>query len=311
MSYKDLPPNAASLASAPLGKKSLEEGQYNALSRMYDYCHSNMNEEERMLIEDLLSHLDAKVRHFNKIRAGLFRNTVDNVKKQEQKRAVPSAPRCDTEEIQRFVEKLNGGGSRNGTNQTGNNGSRIMDVAAQKKPVTKPSPAELLEEILESSRGSKPNSSGQMTFENESAPSVAMSATPAGTFSGTSMGSYTAPAETVKKEKTPEDVVRTYIEAWNTRNFNTEYKCLGGAMAMIPEKEYISRRYQTYHESNGNDVIQQLERVTENNVVGSEARLKCRRVQLDGSRRKVFLEDYVLNKDGGDWRIVSVRSKQF
>jgi hypothetical protein len=305
---------------------------------MYDFCHGNLTEEEKMLIEDLLSHLDAKVRHFNRIRAGLFRNNVDNVKKQEQRRAAPSAPRCDTEEIQRFVEKLNGNGSGNGSNLSGGNGNGSMNIAAQQKQESKPSlgngsnrsgangsmniaaqqkqerkpsPAELLEEMLESSRGSKPDSSGQTTFENESAPSVSMSATPAGTFSGTNMGSYTAPAETVKKEKTPEDVVRTYIEAWNTRSFNSEYKCLGGAMAMIPEKEYISRRYQTYHESNGNNVIQQLEKITENNIVGSEARMKCKKVQLEGNRKKVFLEDYVLNKDGGDWRIVSVRSRQF
>jgi hypothetical protein len=310
LSYKDLPPNAASLANAPLGKKSLEEGQYNALSHMYNLCQGNMNDEERMLIEDLLSHLDAKVRHFNKIRAGLFRNTVDNVKRSEQKKMPATAQRGDNEDIQRFVEKLNGV-SRNDSNQISNSGSDRISVSSQNEQKSKPGPAELLEEMLKSSKGSKPVTSGQKTFEKEPAPSAPISATPTGTLSGTSMGSYTAPAVTEKKEITPEDVVRTYIEAWNTRSFNAEYKCLGGAMAMIPEKEYISRRFQTYHESNGQDVIQKLERVTENNVVGPEARLKCRKVQLEGNKTKVFLEDYVLNKDGANWRIVSVRSKQF
>ena len=66
---------------------------------------------------------------------------------------------------------------------------------------------------------------------------------------------------------------------------------------MIPEREYISRRFQTYHESNGQNIVQQLDQVMENNIVGPEARLKCRKVLLDGNRKRTFLEDYVLNKE--------------
>lgn len=108
-------------------------------------------------------------------------------------------------------------------------------------------------------------------------------------------------------EMEPVEVVRTFIEAWNTKSFRTEYHCLSREFVTIPEADYLASRY---HLSNTISLDKvELTELLSSDVDDNEARIVCTRTDFTGKTRKVFLEHYSLKKEEKGWKIVGVRRR--
>jgi len=116
------------------------------------------------------------------------------------------------------------------------------------------------------------------------------------------------PATPARKEKPPEDVVRDFVEAWNTQNFPLEYRCLTEEMTGgISEQDYVRRRFQCYQESMGQYQTQTVVSVEESNISRQMATVVIIREDKKGGRITKSRQTYVLRKLAQSWGIVSVR----
>ena len=65
----------------------------------------------------------------------------------------------------------------------------------------------------------------------------------------------TAGAPPTGPNSDPEEVVRTFVESWNTRDFAREYDALGDEMTGgLSRPDYIQRRAQLYADENGSEM---------------------------------------------------------
>lgn len=109
---------------------------------------------------------------------------------------------------------------------------------------------------------------------------------------------------------TPKQVVKTFIEAWNTQDFGSEYQCLGEEMTGgLSFKEYVGRRRQFYADEKGEGKKQICEKVLESSQSKNVAKVICVRLENRGHISKRTEETYVLRKTPVGWKIASVRSK--
>jgi CheY-like chemotaxis protein len=116
---------------------------------------------------------------------------------------------------------------------------------------------------------------------------------------------------TIDLEKAaPPDVVKAFIEAWNSGDFLTEYNCLADEMrGGLATKEYIARRKQTYLDEHGIERKQRVLRVLESKISHNVASVTCEREDTVRSRSQTKQETYVLRKAANGWKIVTVRMK--
>lgn len=107
----------------------------------------------------------------------------------------------------------------------------------------------------------------------------------------------------------PVEVVRSFVESWNTRDFGREYRCLAEEMTGgLTMGDYVQRRAQLYSDEDGTN--------TEHHVLDAEesishnvATVACLREDLvkNSPRRKD--ERYTLKKTPHGWKIIAVRSR--
>jgi len=118
------------------------------------------------------------------------------------------------------------------------------------------------------------------------------------------------PVTPARKEKPPEDVVRDFVEAWNTQNFPLEYRCLTEEMTGgISEQDYVRRRFQCYQESMGQYQTQTVVSVEESNISRQMATVVIIREDKKGGRITKSRQTYVLRKLAQSWGIVSVKTQ--
>jgi hypothetical protein len=118
------------------------------------------------------------------------------------------------------------------------------------------------------------------------------------------------PETPVRKEKPPDDVVRDFVEAWNTQNFPLEYHCLTEEMTGgINEQDYVRRRYQCYQESMGQYHIQTVVSVEESKITRQMAKVVIVREDKKGGHITRSRQIYVLRKLAHSWGIVSVKTQ--
>jgi CheY-like chemotaxis protein len=107
---------------------------------------------------------------------------------------------------------------------------------------------------------------------------------------------------------TPREIVRCFVEAWNSRNFGDEWTCLSDPMrGSIEKDEYVLRRQQAYAEEGAAAHRQRLVSVVEEELNGDGARALIEREDDFGARKSRRRERYSLRKTPDGWKIVAVR----
>ncbi len=110
-------------------------------------------------------------------------------------------------------------------------------------------------------------------------------------------------------QASPKQVVRCFVEAWNTQDFRTEYRCLAEEMTGgLSEQHYVARRRQCYLEEQGASRQQRVVNFLEDTTSHNASKVVCEREDIVNGRRKSRKETYVLRKGADGWRIVSMRS---
>ena len=120
------------------------------------------------------------------------------------------------------------------------------------------------------------------------------------------------PTETSEKPypERPEDVVKAFIESWNTEDFTTEFRTLSNEMTGgLSLKEYIARRKQCYLDTNGRDIKQYLEQVLTSDADNYNATIVCKRSDEFKGQKKFKKEVYKLKRIKNKWIISTVTSK--
>lgn len=106
----------------------------------------------------------------------------------------------------------------------------------------------------------------------------------------------------------PADVVKIFIESWNTQDFTVEYECLDpGMTGNLPLKSYILRRQQAYMDDKGLDRQQRVKRVVEMDAKDTEAHIVVEREDSVRGRARLRMEEYHLIRAQDHWRIKMVR----
>ncbi|MCX7014928.1 MAG: response regulator [Candidatus Sumerlaeota bacterium] len=110
------------------------------------------------------------------------------------------------------------------------------------------------------------------------------------------------------EEAAPPDVVRAFIEAWNTQDFETEHKCMAETLTGgLTLGEYIARRRQVFAQEAGQERRQEFVKVLNQSRSADEAALRCERKDVVRGRERVFTEEYRLKKSPKGWKIVFVK----
>lgn len=120
------------------------------------------------------------------------------------------------------------------------------------------------------------------------------------------------PTETAEKPypEKPENVVKAFIESWNTEDFATEFTTLSSEMTgNLSLKEYIARRKQCYIDTNGRERKQYLEQVITVDADNYNATVACKRSDEYRGHKKYKKEIYKLKRIKNRWVISTVTSK--
>lgn len=107
----------------------------------------------------------------------------------------------------------------------------------------------------------------------------------------------------------PDEVVRMFVESWNSQSFSREYDALGEEMlGGVSREEYVQRRMQLFIDEDGETT---KHRVLDTVVSyhGKLANVACLREDMVNGTPRRKDERYVLRQDGQRWKIVSVRSR--
>lgn len=106
------------------------------------------------------------------------------------------------------------------------------------------------------------------------------------------------------------EVVRAFVESWNSQDFGAEYDTLGEEMlGGLSRTEYMQRRRQLYTEERGDGNRHEALDVTLLRQVGNVATVACLREDTRGGRVDRRDERYTLKRTGAGWKIVNVRSR--
>jgi len=110
-------------------------------------------------------------------------------------------------------------------------------------------------------------------------------------------------------QASPRQVVRSFVESWNTQDFRTEFRCLAEEMTGgLNEAQYVARRRQCYLDEQGAQRQQHVVNILEDTTSHNASKVVCEREDVVNGRKKVRKETYVLRRGADGWRIVSMRS---
>ncbi len=112
------------------------------------------------------------------------------------------------------------------------------------------------------------------------------------------------------KKLSPETVVRNFVEAWNTQDFQHEFRSLGEEMTGgVSMQDYVRRRMQCYQDERGQYYTQKVSKVENTSTNRNLSIVEILREDKKGARITKSRQTYALRKTSDGWRIVSVRSK--
>jgi DNA-binding response OmpR family regulator len=107
----------------------------------------------------------------------------------------------------------------------------------------------------------------------------------------------------------PVELVQTYVEAWNTRDWETEYACMDQAIVgHFPLEEYRFRRDQAFAEP-GSHRTQQVVRVVDHYTVGDMGRVTIEREDSGEGRTVVRKLTFSLKQTAKGWKIVRYKEE--
>lgn len=123
------------------------------------------------------------------------------------------------------------------------------------------------------------------------------------------------PYSRMKSLSPPEETVRQFIEAWNTQDFATEYHCLSHTLPLPPLGDYIQSRksiYQGLAEQIGKGTApQQVAEIKKIEFRSGGAYIECLRKDILGNEKKEYLQEFLLRREEGGWRITKVAAKRY
>ncbi|MCX7918572.1 MAG: response regulator [bacterium] len=116
-------------------------------------------------------------------------------------------------------------------------------------------------------------------------------------------------AKRIAKTVTPEDVVRTFIESWNTQSFDKEYLCLSDRLhGNVDLVDYVARRKSYYQETMASGTLrQELRQIISVTGDPKETKVTVIRADIRSGKEQQFREVYTLALLGGTWKIINVR----
>jgi hypothetical protein len=124
----------------------------------------------------------------------------------------------------------------------------------------------------------------------------------------------TTPYSRMKNLSPPEEIVRQFIESWNTQDFATEYRCLSHTLTLPPLGDYIQSRksiYQGLAEQIGKGTApQQVAEIKKVEFRTGGVYIECLRKDLLGSDIKEYLQEFLLRREEGGWKISKVLAKR-
>jgi CheY-like chemotaxis protein len=125
---------------------------------------------------------------------------------------------------------------------------------------------------------------------------------------GKGEGAQRAPRPSLDKAS-PSEVVRCFIESWNSQSFGDEWSCMADSMrGGINREEYISRRQQAFAgEAATAPREQRVAEVVSEEITGDTAVVTVQREDKAGARTLRRREQYSLKQNKDGWKIVTVR----
>jgi len=109
----------------------------------------------------------------------------------------------------------------------------------------------------------------------------------------------------------PEEVVKVFIESWNSQRFQQEFNCLGEEMTYgLQMQDYVARRRQFFNEQKEQKQIQKMKKLIESSTRQNVAKVICEKEVIIGERSIVTEETYLLKKTYEGWKMVSVKIKK-
>jgi DNA-binding response OmpR family regulator len=109
--------------------------------------------------------------------------------------------------------------------------------------------------------------------------------------------------------KTPEEVVKTFIESWNKQQFEQEYQCLSSRLAYTNLGEYVQRRRSYYAETNGRESHKQsVQKIVSSKISGNNAQVDIVRLDTEGNKSRISKESYILIQENDSWKINAVKT---
>ncbi len=106
----------------------------------------------------------------------------------------------------------------------------------------------------------------------------------------------------------PAEIVKAFVEAWNTQDFAVEFRCLAPAMtANLPQTDYVQRRQQAFADDRDADRNQRVKRVVEMSAEDDEARVVVERKDTVRGRSSTHRQEFQLVRGETNWQIKMVR----
>lgn len=114
---------------------------------------------------------------------------------------------------------------------------------------------------------------------------------------------------TEKVPQTPEEVVKTFVESWNSQQFEREYQCLSSRLAYTSQGEYVQRRRAYYAETNGRESHKQsVQKIVSSKISGNNAQVDIVRLDTEGTKSRISKESYILIQENDSWKINAVKT---
>lgn len=111
------------------------------------------------------------------------------------------------------------------------------------------------------------------------------------------------------QEATPAEVIRAFVEAWNTQDFALEYNTMAEEMrGSMTINDYVERRRTCFLEEKGHNREQRVVRVEEEKISLNVAKVVIEREDRVASVPKARREAYSLKKTHLGWKIIACRT---
>jgi len=109
-------------------------------------------------------------------------------------------------------------------------------------------------------------------------------------------------------EAAPDDVVKAFIESWNSEDFSIEYQAMDSVLTGgLGANEYMARRRSVYMQENGRNRRQLMQKVVRQEQTAEVATVVCERKDVSGNHTSISTQEYNLKKTPNGWKIFSVR----